>query len=85
MIEKTYYDTRPDGVELYQRKSTLKVKIRQIETGEAYGDPIDIEPCPYTYEETDVPIDDGEEPTGDLTVNDTLQMLNKFGVDTDDQ
>lgn len=57
MIEKIYYDTRPDGVELYQRKSTLKVKIRQSETGEAYDDPIDIEPCPYTYEETDIPIE----------------------------
>lgn len=67
MIEKTYYDTRPDGVELYQRKSTLKVKIRQIETGEAYDDPIDTEPCPYTYQETDIPIDEYPEwkqPTG---------------------
>ena len=92
MIEKKYYDTRPDGVELYQRTSTLKVKIRQIETGEAYDDPIDIEPCPYTYEETEIPIDDTEpkpepepEPTGDLTVSDTLQMLNQMGVDISDQ
>lgn len=68
MIEKTYYSTRSDGVELYQRKSTLKVKIRQIETGQVYDDPIDIEPCPYTYEETDIPIDTEQiepEPTDD--------------------
>lgn len=57
MIEKIYYDTRADGVELYQRKSTLKVKIRQIETGKSYDDPIDVEPCPYTYVETDIPIE----------------------------
>ena len=30
----------------------------------------------------DIPI---PEPTGDLTVNDTLQMLNQMGVETDDQ
>lgn len=82
MIEKTNYNTRPDGVELYQRKSTLKVKIRQLETGEAYDDPVDVEPCPYTYEETDIPI---EEETGDLAVGNTLEMLNELGVDTDDQ
>lgn len=81
MIEKIYYSTRPDGVKLYQRKSTLNVKIRQIETGEAYDDPIDIEPCPYTYTETDIPI---EEDTGDLTIGDTLEMLNELGVSTDD-
>ena len=82
MIIKKHFGTRPDGVELYQRKSTLKVKIRQIETGEAYDDPIDIEPCPYTYEETDIPID--PEPSDDFTVSDTLEMLNQMGVSTND-
>ena len=35
------------------------MKIRQIETGIVYDDAVDIYPCPYTYEETDEPIDDG--------------------------
>lgn len=30
--------------------------IRQIETGYVYADAIDIVPCPYTYEETDIPL-----------------------------
>lgn len=30
--------------------------IRQIETGILYEDAVDVLPCPYTYEETDVPI-----------------------------
>lgn len=81
MIVKTHYATRPDGVELYQRTSDKGVKLRQTETGFLYDDPIDIEPCPYTYEETSDPIDSE---AGDLTVADALEVFNEFGVDTDD-
>lgn len=38
--------------------SDANVKIRQVETGAIYDDAVDIVPCPYTYEETDIPIDD---------------------------
>ena len=31
--------------------------LRQIETGALYEDAVDITPCPYTYEETDIPIE----------------------------
>ena len=27
--------------------------LLQVETGAKYSDPVDIVPCPYTYEETD--------------------------------
>jgi hypothetical protein len=27
--------------------------LLQIETGAKYSDPVDVVPCPYTYEETD--------------------------------
>lgn len=30
--------------------------LKQIETGFLYNDAVDIFPCPYTYEETDIPI-----------------------------
>lgn len=33
------------------------LKIEQIETGIIYDDAIDIIPCPYTYKETDIPIE----------------------------
>ena len=32
--------------------------IKQVETGVLYSDAIDVEPCSYTYEETNVAIDD---------------------------
>lgn len=41
-----------------RRYSNLNVKIRQVETGILYDDAADVIPCPYTYEETDIPIDD---------------------------
>lgn len=36
--------------------SDAGMMIRQIETGILYEDAVDVQPCRYTYEETDVPI-----------------------------
>lgn len=44
------------------------LKILQIETGNIYEDAVDIVPCPYTYEETDEPIE-----THELTPEELLQ------------
>ena len=33
-------------------------KIRQVETGAVYDDAVDVVPCRYTYEETDIPVED---------------------------
>lgn len=41
-------------------------KIRQIETDIFYGDAVDVLPCKYHYEETDVPID--PEPEEDIPI-----------------
>ena len=86
MIIPEFYKKRDDGVDLYQRKSTLNVKLLQVETGIMYDDPIDIDPCPYTYDETNIPIDvdPSPKPETDLTVQDALEMLNDLGVNTDD-
>ena len=43
-----------------RRYSNQNFKIRQIETGNIYEDAVDIIPCPYTYEETDEPIESPE-------------------------
>ena len=40
--------------------SDAGVKIRQIETDTLWNDAVDILPCAFTYEETDIPIDDEE-------------------------
>lgn len=37
--------------------SDKDVRLRQIETGELYDDAVDVIPCRYTYEETDIPIE----------------------------
>ena len=81
MIEREYYKTREDGVELFLTFSDADMMIRKDSTNEVYAKAIDIENSGFTYTETDIPI---EEDTGELTVDDTLEMLNELGVDIDD-
>lgn len=45
-----------------RRYSDKNVKLRQIETGNIYEDAVDVIPCKYTYEETDIPIEHIEIP-----------------------
>lgn len=42
---------------LIKHYSDSGMMLLQVETGFKYADPIDIVPCPYTYEETDEPIE----------------------------
>jgi hypothetical protein len=52
------------------RYSDLNMKIRQIETGNLYEDAVDVIPCPYTYEETDIPVEGNE-----LSAQDALDII----------
>ena len=84
MIKTEFYMERKDGVKLYRTYSDRNMMIQKDGTEEIYSEAIDIENSGFAYTETDIPIDGGEEPTGDLTVSDTLQMLNQLGASTDD-
>lgn len=55
-----------DGGTRERRYSDLGMKLRQIETGDLYDDAVDIIPCRYTYEETDIPVDPEQPEGGDL-------------------
>ena len=81
MIKTEFYRTRPDGVNLFRTYSDRNMMIQKDGTEEIYSEAIDIENSGFSYTETDIPI---EGDTGDLTVADTLQMLNELGVETDD-
>lgn len=61
MIVREFYETRFDGVNLYRTYSDADLKIRKVGTDEIYDEAIDIEGAPYTYEETDMPIEEPEE------------------------
>ena len=52
MIQKDYYLTREDDVNLYRTYSDEGFKIRQIQTGIIYDEAIDVDFAEYTYEET---------------------------------
>lgn len=57
MIQREYYSTRRDGINLYRTYSDRSVYIRKIGTEEEYTEAIDIESAPFVYTETDKPIE----------------------------
>jgi hypothetical protein len=57
MIIKEFFRTREDGANLYRNYSDADVKIKKVGTEEIYDEAIDIEDAPYTYKETDIPIE----------------------------
>ena len=61
MLVKEFYRTREDGVNLYRTYSDKNFRIRQIQTDVLYDEAIDVEDSIYTYEETDIPIEDEAE------------------------
>lgn len=60
MLIREFYATRKDGVNLYKSYSDQNFYILQNETGVEYSEAIDIETAPYSYTETDKPIETEE-------------------------
>ena len=54
---------------LVKHYSDSNVMLRQIETERLFADPIDVRPCRFTYEETNIPIED------DTTAEELLSIL----------
>ena len=50
---------------LVKHYSDAGFMLLQVETGIMYSDPIDVVPCKYTYEETEVLIEAEEENDGE--------------------
>lgn len=57
MIVREFYRQRKDGVNLFRTYSDKELIILQNETGFEYDEAIDVENAPYTYSETDKPIE----------------------------
>lgn len=68
MIQREFYKTRNDGVNLYRTYSDSNFKIKQVETGIIYEEAIDVEDAPYTYEETTIQIEIEPEILNELEV-----------------
>ena len=69
MIQREFYKQRKDGVKLYRTYSDAGMMIRQNETGVEYAEAIDVEGAPYTYTETETPIE-----TPEMTDEEYLNM-----------
>lgn len=78
MIIREFYKTRKDGVNLYRTYSDINHYIKQIETGVLYTEAIDVENAPYTYEETEILIEENE-----ATDEDLYNALSELGVNDD--
>ena len=68
MIQREFYAQRKDGVKLYRTYSDAGLMLRQNETGAEYAEAIDVEGAPYTYTETETPIE-----TPELTTEERLE------------
>ena len=53
MIVTEHFMTREDGVVLKKTYSSAGKIIHKVGTTEYYAEAIDVEDCPWTYEETD--------------------------------
>jgi len=58
MLQREFYKTRNDGVNLFLTYSDEGMYILQLETNTKYTDAIDVENAPYTYIETNEPIEE---------------------------
>ena len=65
MIVREYYKTRKDGVRLFRTYSDAGYMIQQEQTGTEYTEAIDVEDAPYTYVETDTPVESEEPEEGE--------------------
>lgn len=69
MVIKEFFRERADGVKLYRSYSDDGKMIVQNETGIAYSEAIDVENAPYTYSESDEPVED------ELTAEEALAII----------
>ena len=60
MIVKEFYRTRGDGANLVRTYSDKGLMIRKVGTDEVYDEAIDLEWQPFTYEETNTPVEKGD-------------------------
>ena len=81
MIQTEYLK---DG-KLIRHYSDKGVMLLQVETGVMYSDPIDVVPCQYIYEETDVLIEEEVQEKvknpDEATIEDYQDALSEFGVE----
>ena len=61
MIEREFYETRFDGVNLYRTYSDKGYRIKQLPTDVVYDEAVDVEDAPFEYEETGEVIEVAEE------------------------
>lgn len=78
MVKRDYYFTRSDNVKLFISYSDAGMKIAQSPTGILYDSAVDVENAPYTYTETNEPVDEPIDPEyhePDIPAQDALDAI----------
>lgn len=80
-VKERYTEYGKDWVKRYSDNGMMIER-----DGELYSEAVDEAKYEFerVYYETDIPVEADSNPEPDLTVSDTLEMLSKMGVDTDD-
>ena len=61
MIKRDYLFTRKDGIRLFRTYSDQNLQIIKEQTGEYCDEAVDVENAPYTYIESNKPIEEVQE------------------------
>lgn len=61
MIKTDYLFTRKDGIRLFRTYSDQNLQIIKEQTGEYCDEAVDVENAPYTYIESNKPIEEVQE------------------------
>lgn len=78
MVKRDYYFTRSDNVKLFISYSDAGKKIEQSPTGILYDFAVDVENAPYTYTETNEPVENPVDPEysePDIPAQDALDAI----------
>ncbi len=67
--------TQINGRDFIHTWSDANMYVRQMETDILYSDALDVSPCPYTYEESDQPIEMDEGEAADEQYKEAFDIL----------
>lgn len=77
-VDKVFYETRDDGIDLYMNVSKNGYKIRKVGTNEIYDEAVDI--ADVEFEETDILIGEDVISLDEATNEDYIEALERLGV-----
>ena len=77
-VDKVFFETTDNGIDLYMNFSKNGYKIRKVSTGEIYDEAVDI--ADVEFEETNILIGEDVTSLDEATSEDYIEALERLGV-----